>query len=166
MFHFDRETSGSVAEVAHLCSRGIEVNVWVSNSNSEVVKQAYGAIPGVVDSLTVQPLVIPSSELNIERIHRLMAVWEKNRSSAAPTLPHRYVETPARFTYSSPTILVGTADTHTAVGGSRPACGSVLARAQQSHVAPLMKPCCVVPPQRGITSPVITHPTPQTNWCP
>ncbi|KAJ8610766.1 hypothetical protein MRB53_038317 [Persea americana] len=84
-FHFDSEASGSVAEVAYLCSRGIEVNVLVSNSNFEVAKQAYGAIPGAVDSLTVQPLLIhPASSA----LSGYTDSWPFGRRTARQQLQH------------------------------------------------------------------------------
>ena len=76
-FHYDVDSSGSVAEAAHLCSRGIKVNVLVSNSNAHTLKEAYGKIPGATENLTVRPLLLRSRDLSVERMNKLMAFSDK-----------------------------------------------------------------------------------------
>jgi len=41
VFHYDIDSSGTLAETASLCSRGIKVNVLVSNSNFEAAQLKY-----------------------------------------------------------------------------------------------------------------------------
>lgn len=55
-----------MAEVAHLCSRGIQVNVLVSQSNERALRSAYDHI-GFNDTGPVRPLLLRSSDLSIDR---------------------------------------------------------------------------------------------------
>ncbi|KAK5110037.1 hypothetical protein LTR85_001789 [Meristemomyces frigidus] len=80
VFHHGIESSGTIAETAFLCSRGIKVNVLVSNSNFEVAQRTYRLAIGGAENLTVERFLLPSSELSIERMLRLMAFSEKSDS--------------------------------------------------------------------------------------
>lgn len=81
-FHYDTDSSGAIAETVHLCSRGIKVNVLVSNSNFDITERRYRAATDNAQSVTVQRFLLPPSELSIERMHKLMAFSE--RSDAIP----------------------------------------------------------------------------------
>lgn len=76
VFHYDVDSTNSIAEAAYLCSRGIKVNVFVSQSNATALTKAYKAIDKD-GNITVQPLLLRSSDLSIERMHKLMAVANK-----------------------------------------------------------------------------------------
>ncbi|KAK5711497.1 hypothetical protein LTR17_018372 [Elasticomyces elasticus] len=82
VFHYDIDSSGTVAETASLCSRGIKVHVLVSNSNFETAQRNYQAATNNLENLTVERFLLPPSELSIERMHKLMAFSE--RSDAVP----------------------------------------------------------------------------------
>ncbi|KAK6391835.1 hypothetical protein LTR81_026708 [Elasticomyces elasticus] len=82
VFHYDIDSSGTVAETASLCSWGIKVHVLVSNSNFETAQRNYRAATDDLEDLTVKRFLLPPSELSIERMHRLMAFSE--RSDAIP----------------------------------------------------------------------------------
>ncbi|KAK5739854.1 hypothetical protein LTS12_025125 [Elasticomyces elasticus] len=82
VFHYDIDSSGTVAETASLCSRGIKVHVLVSNSNFETAQRNYQAATNNLERLTVERFLLPPSELSIERMHKLMAFSE--RSDAVP----------------------------------------------------------------------------------
>ncbi|KAK3621113.1 hypothetical protein LTR56_022977 [Elasticomyces elasticus] len=43
VFHYEIDSSGTVAETASLCSRGIKVNILVSDSNFEAAQRSYRA---------------------------------------------------------------------------------------------------------------------------
>lgn len=79
VFHYDLDCASSVAEAAYLCSQGIEVNVLVSQSNERALKQAYDKIGAQYgnNNLKVQPLLLRSADLSIERMIKLMALAEK-----------------------------------------------------------------------------------------
>ncbi|EME87207.1 uncharacterized protein MYCFIDRAFT_184336 [Pseudocercospora fijiensis CIRAD86] len=77
VFHYDLDCASSIAEVAHLCSKGIQVNVLVSQSNERALRQAYERIGERHGNLTVQPLLLRSADLSIERMNKLMALAEK-----------------------------------------------------------------------------------------
>lgn len=76
-FHYDPDSARMVAETAHLCSTGVPVNVLVSQSNEHTLKRAYKALPGADRHLTVKPMLLRPDDLNIERMHRLMAFADK-----------------------------------------------------------------------------------------
>ncbi|TKA67156.1 hypothetical protein B0A55_09978 [Friedmanniomyces simplex] len=82
VFHCDIDSSGTVAETASLCSRGIKVNDLVSNSNFEAAQRNYRAATDNSENLTVEKFLLPPSEISIERMHKLMAFSE--RSDAVP----------------------------------------------------------------------------------
>ncbi|KAK5704493.1 hypothetical protein LTR17_021844 [Elasticomyces elasticus] len=82
VFHYDIDSSGTVAETASLCSRGIKVNILVSNSNFEAAQRTYRAATDSPENLTLEKFLLPPSELSIERMHKLMAFSE--RSDAVP----------------------------------------------------------------------------------
>ncbi|KAM3415888.1 hypothetical protein BST61_g9390 [Cercospora zeina] len=76
VFHYDVDSS-SIAEVAHLCSRGIEVNVLVSQSNEHALRKAYERIGSENNKPKVRPLLLRSSDLSVDRMNKLMALAEK-----------------------------------------------------------------------------------------
>ncbi|KAK1021304.1 hypothetical protein LTS16_026601, partial [Friedmanniomyces endolithicus] len=82
VFHYDIDSSDTLAETASLCSRGIKVNVLVSNSNFEAAQLKYQTAIDDQENLTVEKFLLPPSELIIERMHKLMAFSEK--SDAVP----------------------------------------------------------------------------------
>ena len=77
VFHYDVDSSSSVAEVAHLCSSGIEVNVLVSQSNERALRVAYEQVGSHGNKPKVRPLLLRSSDLSIDRMNKLMALSEK-----------------------------------------------------------------------------------------
>ncbi|PPJ58981.1 hypothetical protein CBER1_04084 [Cercospora berteroae] len=77
VFHYDVASSSSIAEVAHLCSLGIKVNVLVSQSNEHALTRAYQRIGSGKNKPTVRPLLLRSSDLSVDRINKLMALAEK-----------------------------------------------------------------------------------------
>ncbi|EME49627.1 hypothetical protein DOTSEDRAFT_164177 [Dothistroma septosporum NZE10] len=76
VFHYAVDSASSIAEATYLCSRGIKVNVVVSPSNAAALTGAYRSIDKA-GKLTVKPLLLHSSDLSIERMHKLMAIAEK-----------------------------------------------------------------------------------------
>ncbi|USW48646.1 Putative AAA+ ATPase domain, P-loop containing nucleoside triphosphate hydrolase [Septoria linicola] len=78
VFHYDVDSSESIAEVANLCSRGIEVNVLVSHSNERALREAYGRVGSTkTRKPKIRPLLLRSSDLSIDCMNRLMAFGEK-----------------------------------------------------------------------------------------
>ncbi|CAK1354204.1 unnamed protein product [Cercospora beticola] len=77
VFHYDVASSSSIAEVAHLCSLGIQVNVLVSQSNEHALRKAYERIGSGDNKPTVRPLLLRSSDLSVDRMNKLMALAEK-----------------------------------------------------------------------------------------
>lgn len=75
-FHYDNEGSGSVAEVASLCSRGIKVRVLVSRSNYVNRVGQYMSLAGAGENMKVQKLGFMDEHLDVERMKRLMAFSE------------------------------------------------------------------------------------------
>jgi hypothetical protein len=76
VFHYDVNSSICTAEAASLCSLGIDVNVFVSKSNFHHLKNEYGKLSNH-GKINVQPLLLGSSDLSVERILKLMAFDEK-----------------------------------------------------------------------------------------
>ena len=58
VFHNDSDSTGTPAEAAHLCSRGIKTRVLLSKSNLTALGGKYMALKGARENLTVQPLEI------------------------------------------------------------------------------------------------------------
>ena len=77
VFHYDIDSSGSVAEAAHLASLGIKVQVLVSKSNEYNLRVAYFKELKGCRNLSVQPLELRSRDLSIERMNKLMAFSEQ-----------------------------------------------------------------------------------------
>ena len=77
VFHYDTYSGGGgegrIAEVAHLCSLGIPVNVLVSRASLKRLSAAYMKIPGAKNNITVSALMFRPKHLNIERMRTLMA---------------------------------------------------------------------------------------------
>lgn len=85
VFHYDKFSgfaSNQICEAAYLCSAGIRVRVMVSLSNYPRMKELYGNLPGINKKphLEVVPLLLNESQLNVERMMKLMAVNEKEGS--------------------------------------------------------------------------------------
>ena len=79
-FQYDLDSAESVAETAHLCSRGIKVSVLVSQSNEHPLRAAYGKLPGAGKNLAVTPLLLHPNDLSIERMLKLMAFADSESS--------------------------------------------------------------------------------------
>jgi hypothetical protein len=75
VFHWDTNTSGSLAEAASLCSRpGIKVRLLVSWSNYQQMKQLYEDFARKVGGqIEVRPLLFEDTELTVSHIRNLMA---------------------------------------------------------------------------------------------
>lgn len=85
VFHYDKFSgfaSSQICEAAYLCSSGIRVRVIVSLSNYSRMKKLYKNLPGIDKKLQpeVVPLLLKESQLNVERMMKLMAVNEKEGS--------------------------------------------------------------------------------------
>lgn len=77
VFHYDSEGSGSIAEVASLCSRGIKVRILASRSNYKNRRDQYMKLAGEwKDNVKVLKLAFKDEHLNVERMQRLMAFSE------------------------------------------------------------------------------------------
>lgn len=76
VFHYDLESSGLVAEAAHLASLGIKVDVLVPKSNERKLRQAYTAQLKNSKNLSIRALELRSSDLSVERMNKLMAFSE------------------------------------------------------------------------------------------
>ena len=75
-FNYDAEGGDSLAEVATLCSRGIDVKVLVSASNFAKLKKKYMALPNAEQHLIVDTLAFRERDLDIDRMYKLMAFSE------------------------------------------------------------------------------------------
>lgn len=74
VFHYEIDSSGWLAEVAHLASMGVQVDVLVSESNEHKLRKAYTkALQGSAKNLQVRALKLRSGDLSVERMNRLMA---------------------------------------------------------------------------------------------
>lgn len=74
VFHWDTNTSGSLAEAASLCSRGIKVRVLVSWSNYRQMRVLYKEFaPKAGGKIEVRPLLFQDTELTVNNIRNLMA---------------------------------------------------------------------------------------------
>lgn len=74
VFHRDTNTSGSLAEAASLCSRGIKVRLLVSWSNYRQMKDLYeNFATKVKGKIEVRPLLFGDTELTVNNIRNLMA---------------------------------------------------------------------------------------------
>lgn len=74
VFHWDTNTSGSLAEAASLCSRGIKVRLFVSWSNYQQMKKLYENFARKVGGqIEVRPLLFEDTELTVNHIRNLMA---------------------------------------------------------------------------------------------
>jgi hypothetical protein len=74
VFHWDTNTSGSLAEAASLCSRGIKVRLLVSWSNYQQMKKLYEKFARKVGGkIEVRPLLFEDTELTVSHIRNLMS---------------------------------------------------------------------------------------------
>jgi hypothetical protein len=74
VFHWDTNTSGSLAEAASLCSRGIKVRLLVSWSNYQQMKNLYESFAQKAGGkIEVRPLLFEDTELTVNHIRNLMA---------------------------------------------------------------------------------------------
>lgn len=74
---FTNDTTTQLCEAAYLCSSGIPVNVLVCPSNIWTMKRLYKSLPGLppgTNRPNIMPLYLTTSQLNISRILKLMAV--------------------------------------------------------------------------------------------
>jgi hypothetical protein len=78
VFYYDSESSGAIAEIVHLASRGVRVNILVSSSNFAATQDRYRAATHGATNITIEKILLPPSELSVERMHRLMAFSEKS----------------------------------------------------------------------------------------
>lgn len=76
VFHYDLESSGSVAEAAHLASLGIKVNVLVAKSSQHRLRTAYSKALKNPENLSIKPLELRSRDLSVDRMNKLMAFAE------------------------------------------------------------------------------------------
>jgi hypothetical protein len=77
-FHYDQDSTITAAEVAHLCSLGISVKVLVSQSNERVLRKAYSKLPRAEKYLTMSPLLLDPSDLNVQHMQSLMAFADRD----------------------------------------------------------------------------------------
>ena len=74
VFHWDTNSSGSLAEAASLCSRGVNIRVLVSWSNYQKMKGAYEDFASQAGGkIEVRPLLFQDHELTVNNIRDLMA---------------------------------------------------------------------------------------------
>ena len=78
VFHYDSDSSGSRAEAAYLCSRGIKTRVLLSKSNLKTLGSKYEALPGAKQNLQVQPLELHPKHLTVERMLKLMSFTDQS----------------------------------------------------------------------------------------
>ena len=82
VFHYDKFSgfsSSQVCEAAYLCSKKIPVRVLVSPTSFYRMKEVYKNLPGIPDSAPIEvvSLFLKESQLNVERMMKLMAVSDK-----------------------------------------------------------------------------------------
>lgn len=76
VFHYDKDSTLSVAEAAHLSSLGIKVEVLVSKSNEHNLQPAYMAALKNRSNVKLRPLALRSKDLSAGRMLKLMAFSE------------------------------------------------------------------------------------------
>lgn len=76
VFHYDVNSSGSIADAAHLASLGIKVDVLVPKSSARKLRNAYERELKDSPNLSVRPLKLRSKDLSVERMNKLMAFAE------------------------------------------------------------------------------------------
>lgn len=82
VFHWDTNTSGSLAEAASLCSRGIKVRLLVSWSNYQQLKGLYENFARKVGGkIEVRPLLFEDTELTVNHIRDLMAFRDSSHEA-------------------------------------------------------------------------------------
>ncbi|KAF2718429.1 hypothetical protein K431DRAFT_287707, partial [Polychaeton citri CBS 116435] len=64
-FHWDKGSGDVPAEVAGLCSQGVNVRVLVSTSRSQHLDEVYERIPGASKNLEITPLLFRDTDLSI-----------------------------------------------------------------------------------------------------
>ena len=82
VFHYDKFSgfsSSQICEAAYLCSADIPVTVMVSPSSYRRLAKVYENLPGIGKHprLNVVPFLLKETQLNVERMMKLMAVSEK-----------------------------------------------------------------------------------------
>lgn len=82
VFHYDKFSgfaSSQICEAAYLCSAGIPVRVMVSQSNIHRMRKIYEHLPGIEEKAQpkVVALMLKETQLNVERMMKLMAVSDK-----------------------------------------------------------------------------------------
>lgn len=82
IFDWDTNTSGSLAEAASLCSRGINVRLLVSWSNCRQMKALYENYARRSGGrIEVRPLLFEDTELTVGNIRNLMAFRESSHAT-------------------------------------------------------------------------------------
>jgi len=76
LFHYDAHSTGAVCEAAYLVTQ-MPVRVLVSPSNFYKLKALYESLPGLQGKIKVVPLLLKESQLNTQRMLRLMAFSDK-----------------------------------------------------------------------------------------
>lgn len=83
-FHYDNDDTEGGAEVASLCSRGVQVNVLVSSSNFYAQNEKYQALARKAGGkINVDRLLLRDEHLSIERLHKLMNISD-NAETGVP----------------------------------------------------------------------------------
>ena len=81
VFHYDKFSgfsSSQVCEAAYLCSNSTPVRVMVSPSSCYRMEKVYKSLPGIPENaIEVVPLYLKESQLNVERMMKLMAVSDR-----------------------------------------------------------------------------------------
>ena len=81
LFHYDNHSSGFPCEAAYLSSH-IPVTILLSPSNFWKREKIYKSLPNK-KNIHVYPLLLEGSDLNVERIEKLMA-FDKDKGSSQP----------------------------------------------------------------------------------
>lgn len=77
VFHYDPHGSEAVCEAAYLASH-LPVKVLVSPSNFHRMQNLYANLPGLKNEIKVIPLLLKDTDLNTQRMLRLMAFSDKD----------------------------------------------------------------------------------------
>ncbi|KAF2489092.1 hypothetical protein BU16DRAFT_472031 [Lophium mytilinum] len=78
VFHYTK-SAGAPCEAAGVHSGNVKTTVLCSPTNLAAMKSLYRAQPGASAHLTVEPLYLESSHLNIQRMERLMAFSDNEK---------------------------------------------------------------------------------------
>ena len=87
VLHYDKFSifsSTQVCEAAYLASQGIDVKILVPPTSYRRMKRIYENLPGFPTHArkpSVEPLFLQESQLNVERMMKLMAVEEEGKTA-------------------------------------------------------------------------------------